>query len=246
MVGSQQFNSAISKSTVTYLFSVGLIGLSYFFINTPYQAMLSDVGFFALSGAVTNWLAIYLIFEKVPLLYGSGVIQERFHEFKRGLQKLIIAEFFTKERVTKALIQALSQNIAWQSLAQTIDYDKIFDALCEGVLESSLGKMLSLVGGKDMLESMRPKVTTKLAQVVDDTLADEDWQKRLIDKLAEKQDNIYAALEDIIKSQIDQLTPHMVKTIIQDMIRLHLGWLVVWGGVFGGLIGLIASITKVI
>jgi uncharacterized membrane protein YheB (UPF0754 family) len=34
----------------------------------------------------------------------------------------------------------------------------------------------------------------------------------------------------------------MIKRIIQDIIRKHLGWLVVWGGVFGGIIGLIASI----
>jgi hypothetical protein len=27
------------------------------------------------------------------------------------------------------------------------------------------------------------------------------------------------------------------------MIREHLGWLVVWGGVFGGIIGFIAAIT---
>ena len=36
----------------------------------------------------------------------------------------------------------------------------------------------------------------------------------------------------------------MVKQIVQDMIRHHLGWLVVWGGVFGGLIGLITSILN--
>ena len=29
------------------------------------------------------------------------------------------------------------------------------------------------------------------------------------------------------------------------MIRKHLGWLVVWGGVFGGLIGFIAAVSKV-
>jgi len=33
----------------------------------------------------------------------------------------------------------------------------------------------------------------------------------------------------------------MVKKIIENMIQKHLGWLVVWGGVFGGLIGLITS-----
>jgi hypothetical protein len=29
------------------------------------------------------------------------------------------------------------------------------------------------------------------------------------------------------------------------MIREHLGWLVVWGGVFGGLIGLLTAIFNV-
>ncbi len=36
----------------------------------------------------------------------------------------------------------------------------------------------------------------------------------------------------------------MVKTIIEDMIRKHLGWLVVWGGVFGGLIGVVANVLQ--
>jgi len=29
--------------------------------------------------------------------------------------------------------------------------------------------------------------------------------------------------------------------MVQDLIAQHLGWLVVWGGVFGGLIGLGSS-----
>ena len=49
-------------------------------------------------------------------------------------------------------------------------------------------------------------------------------------------------IEKIIDDRLNQLTPKMVKDIIQDMIKKHLGWLVVWGGFFGGLIGLIFSI----
>ena len=33
-----------------------------------------------------------------------------------------------------------------------------------------------------------------------------------------------------------------VKEIIQEMIRSHLGWLVVWGGVFGAVIGLVSTL----
>jgi uncharacterized membrane protein YheB (UPF0754 family) len=32
----------------------------------------------------------------------------------------------------------------------------------------------------------------------------------------------------------------MVKEMVERIIKEHLGWLVVWGGVFGGLIGLIS------
>ncbi|MCX9561827.1 DUF445 domain-containing protein, partial [Vibrio cholerae] len=29
--------------------------------------------------------------------------------------------------------------------------------------------------------------------------------------------------------------------IVQKMIKEHLGWLVIWGGVFGGVIGLVSA-----
>jgi len=40
------------------------------------------------------------------------------------------------------------------------------------------------------------------------------------------------------------MTPEMVKDIMQEMIRKHLGWLVVWGAVFGGIIGLFVTIVS--
>ena len=49
-------------------------------------------------------------------------------------------------------------------------------------------------------------------------------------------------VEHIIDNRLNELTPENVKQIVQDMIREHLGWLVVWGGVFGGAIGMIVSL----
>jgi uncharacterized membrane protein YheB (UPF0754 family) len=50
-------------------------------------------------------------------------------------------------------------------------------------------------------------------------------------------------VSDIIEKRLNELTPQLVKEIIQTMIRKHLGWLVVWGGIFGAVIGLIAAIS---
>ena len=52
--------------------------------------------------------------------------------------------------------------------------------------------------------------------------------------------SIVAKVEEIVQKRLDELTPKMVKDIIQEMIRMHLGWLVVWGGVFGGILGFFA------
>ncbi|MCI0500207.1 MAG: DUF445 domain-containing protein, partial [Epsilonproteobacteria bacterium] len=41
---------------------------------------------------------------------------------------------------------------------------------------------------------------------------------------------------------LNELNPKMVKDIVENMMKEHLGWLVVWGGVFGGAIGIISSI----
>jgi predicted alpha/beta superfamily hydrolase len=35
----------------------------------------------------------------------------------------------------------------------------------------------------------------------------------------------------------------MVKELVEEMIRTHLGWLIVWGNLFGGLIGLICQLA---
>ena len=59
----------------------------------------------------------------------------------------------------------------------------------------------------------------------------------LVDSLSEQ-------IGHIIDQRLAELTPQHVKTIVEDMIRQHLGWLVVWGGVFGGLIGFIVALVQ--
>ena len=62
--------------------------------------IITTIGLFAISGGLTNWLAIHMLFEKIPFLYGSGVVQIQFESFKIGLKNLIINEFFSSDKLT--------------------------------------------------------------------------------------------------------------------------------------------------
>ena len=73
------------------------------------------------------------------------------------------------------------------------------------------------------------------------------FQKTLHENISSSSfsDDIYEKVSNIVNKRLDELTPKMVKEIVQKMIKEHLGWLVVWGGVFGGLIGLISTLSGI-
>ena len=223
-------NKSLMTNLIAALISVG--GL----YSPVHSELIFMTGIFALSGGVTNWLAIHMLFEKVPLLYGSGVIPNRFEDFKGGIKKLIVDEFFTHEHIER-FFQSNSGTAA-DGIVGKVDFDRIFEGLTDTIGDSQLGSMLSMVGGKKMLEPLREPVTTKLKDIISE-LADESLSKEsgrdFTSSLIEK-------VEHIIDKRLDELTPENVKHIVQDMIRIHLGWLVVWGGVFGGAIGMIVGL----
>ena len=73
----------MNKSFVTNLIAASITLVGY--LNS--SMLLLSIGLFALSGALTNWIAIHMLFEKIPGFYGSGVVPARFEEFKAGYQK---------------------------------------------------------------------------------------------------------------------------------------------------------------
>ena len=54
----------LNKSFLTNLTAILIIVVGYLFPIEP--DLIKPIGFFALSGAITNWLAIHMLFEKVP------------------------------------------------------------------------------------------------------------------------------------------------------------------------------------
>ncbi len=230
----------MNKSLLTNLLSVAALIIG----AVSDQAWLWTMGLFAFSGAVTNWLAVHMLFEKVPLLYGSGVIPARFEALKQALYQLIMQQFFNQTQLQKAVQQTSSAtpSIDFASVLSKVDLSPAFDALLDTVQKSSLGGMLAMFGGPQMLQPLKQPFTEKLAESLVTIAQSPAVQEELRQQLAS--DNQLAELESkissIVQQRLDELTPEMVKVLMQQLIAEHLGWLVVWGGVFGAALGLVS------
>jgi uncharacterized membrane protein YheB (UPF0754 family) len=254
----------VNKSALTNITALAVI-LAGFLLPEPYGEIVRTMGFFALSGAVTNWLAIHMLFEKVPGLYGSGVVPNHFEDFKYGIRRLIMNQFFTEENMRKFLADTLDSfdqsidDLDIEPALEAIEYDKAFDSFTAMILQSSFGGMLNMFGGPSVLESFREPFKEKIKDFIREQAGREDFRQALVSAVTGSTDasdaagdatNEYIArikvqVEQIVSSRLDELTPKMVKEIVKDMIAKHLGWLVVWGGVFGGAIGLLMGFLPV-
>jgi uncharacterized membrane protein YheB (UPF0754 family) len=228
----------LNKSFMTTLVALLVIVVAYL---TACE-LLKSIGFFALSGAITNWLAIHMLFEKVPFLYGSGVIPERFEEFKASIKTLMMEQFFTVENIEQFIEIEEQQGdkvLNVSPLLEAVDYDKIYEGLVIAIMESSFGSMLQMMGGEEALIPIKEPFTLKMQQTLAQMVASDNFKSALQKSLnAHKlSEDILIKIETIIDKRLNELTPQIVKEMVQAIIREHLGWLVIWGGVFGGLLG---------
>ena len=160
----------MNKSLATNLIALVLIAAGYF--SPWYSRQIMSAGIFAFSGALTNWLAVHMLFEKVPGIYGSGVIPMYFEDLKRGIKELIMEQFFREENIARFLdqnVDALTEGSRITGLLDMVDYNRAYDSVKEMVFSSGFGGMIRMFGGSDALEKYRPTFKETVQQVVADT-----------------------------------------------------------------------------
>ena len=193
---------------------------------------------FALSGALTNQLAVYMLFEKIPFVIGSGVIPKRFEGFKSSIRDIILNNFFRQENFQNFQSEAINSN--WkQTLLSKIDLTKLFDSIVIEISASEEASLLNMFGGAALLEKFREPFQRSAKQRIVGLLDKVD-----ITKIFAKGDDYQIFLQKVTRmldQELKYLTPERVKQIVSEIIKLHLSWLVVWGGLFGFILGLISS-----
>ncbi len=220
----------INKSLVTNLIAAVCV-LGSFSWQGNFATLLRISAIFSLSGALTNWLAVYMLFEKIPFLYGSGIIPNKFELFKKSIEKMILDNFFSE----KNFLDLKNLSSLKQKMKKILDAEKLFDKLVE-TIQQSTGNLLFAFGGNAILENFR----TPFVTAVNKELKEKDITAILFSK--DNYPDFLNSIRFIVQSELEKLTPQKVKEMVANIIREHLGWLVVWGGVFGGLIGLITGL----
>jgi len=229
-----------NKSLLTNLISALVFGTAYFSPEFIGRSALMMASLFALSGALTNWLAVYMLFERIPGLYGSGIIALRFGQFKESIRALIMENFFTEGNFVKVTQGALPHTIQPELIMDKIDFDKIFGGFVTVIKDSSFGGMFKLFGGEKALEPLRKPFKMEFERQASEILSNIDIASVL------RKETDFGTFKSKISAMVDttlnELTPQRVKEIVENMMRTHLGWLVVWGGVFGALIGFVSAV----
>jgi uncharacterized membrane protein YheB (UPF0754 family) len=233
----------MNKSFITNSIAIILIVVGHFMASS----LIFTIGLFAFSGAITNWLAIHMLFEKVPGLYGSGVIPARFEDFKNAIRNMMMEQFFSQQNLDRFMQESGSKEVelVLAPVIEKVDLEPAFDKLIKVIMESSFGGMLGMLGGQEALMPLKEPFMANMKESLIEMTSSEEFDAILKSEMQQPEmtDDIRTRISEIIEQRLNELTPQMVKEIVQEMIKKHLGWLVVWGGVFGGVIGGISTLV---
>ncbi|CAD7975336.1 unnamed protein product [Amoebophrya sp. A25] len=240
----QYLNKGDVSNFVTFLIMLLGIFLNMTIYTTPELRATNYIlafGLFGFAGGFTNWLAIKMLFEKVCGLPGSGVIPARFKEIRTVVKGTIMKAFFDDEFLNSylesrgsGLLKSMDIGGKVAEFVSAPDFESGLKTKLEEISQTPEGMMLQMVkqmfGGS--FDALLPMVRPVLITLAKD-LGDNIDLRRLVSV-----DRVKTEIDLLMTEKLELLTPELVKTLLEEMIRSHLGWLVLWGNIFGGLIGL--------
>lgn len=211
-------------------------------------AYILSFGLFGFSGGITNWLAVHMLFKRIPWVAGSGVIPVRYKSIRATVKDVIMETFFDPQFLEDYLGSKLKEfgsgtdtTAQVKALLDGDDFDKQLDQKLEnlGTLPAFapvLAMGMQPASLKPMIKPFVSDLALDLAPVLKDEMTD---PKVLIDiEVIRGQIGKYMAV------RIQTLTEKKVNRLMEFVIRDHLGWLIVWGNVFGAIIGLISEAAE--
>lgn len=259
----------MNKGIVSNSISASLLGLGLILPRGSLQELVLATGLLSFTGGITNALGVKILFDKIPALPGSGVIPARFREFRSKLKQLFLERFLSEREMRQffarhssdfrlqdyikesegrpGLFASLVEK-RWDKLSSPETLQPIVDGQMEELLNSSVGGILMMVGidtvkpavnqfVSSLLSSLKGKVVELCSKIDSDELELTIDEGKMISEL-------HAKIHLLTEEKLEELDPGSVKQLMEDVVRGHLGWLVVWGNILGALIGAAAFLVS--
>ena len=243
----------LNKGNISNLitFVIMIIGIAGFESNrcSTAWAFVMSFGLFGFAGGFTNWLAIKMLFDQIPFLVGSGVIPRRFKEIRETVKNTIMNTFFDEAYLqayirdrSKGLLESFDLGAKLTAMLDKPEMDTLLLTKLEEAGETPTGAMLKMASGMmGGYAGMVPMIKPMLAGFADEIVP-------LLAKTFDagdlvKIETVRAEIDRLMTEKLKLLTPAIVKRLMEEVIREHLGWLIVWGNVFGGLIGIFSQLA---
>lgn len=205
-------------------------------------------GLFGFAGGFTNWVALQMLFYRIPLVYGSGVIPSRHKKIRETVKNVVLSAFFDEGFLDKYVGQKIVQMATvhdagkrLQAVLQSAAVEQLINAKLDGLFSQSEGDVLRMIGIcreklKPMIRPLLLSLAADLAPGIANKLAGSKgttvvWLKRELDA--------YMTL------RLQELTKYRTTSLLRQIIGRHLGWIVVWGTVFGALVGLLCEAINI-
>jgi uncharacterized membrane protein YheB (UPF0754 family) len=207
-----------------------LIGL---LVSSPqFGELLTNCGIFALVGALTNWLALRFLF--------SNLMLHQVETFKATIKVMIMREFFSLETVEKMVTSRGGELLYdFSHIDECLDYDALFEATIEAILESQIGSMIKLVRQQGRLDSLRPIFKKKMKKIILEYSHSKKFKKSIIESTDSKAiaKMLIVKIGQVIDIHLEELTTDKLKNLINENLSKSQGWLVVLAGFMGGIMG---------
>ena len=109
-------------------------------------------GLFGFAGGVTNWLAVKMLFDKIPGVIGSGVIPKQFKQIRAAIREMVMEMFFDaaflKEYLgprSKELITSINLPQLLKKTMSSPEFDSVFLAKLTEISQKPEGMLLMTI-----------------------------------------------------------------------------------------------------
>lgn len=210
--------------------------------------VIRSIGVFGFFGGIVNWLFIELLFRKIFCLYGSGVIMNYYDDIISGLRSIVLDILFDSSKL-KEFFSGKNKKI--QTMLQL---DQQFEALLKSeatqiVINKKIAELISSPQGY-ILVNMGVNID-QLKNVIKNHVDSfiKDISKTINERLRVPgitDGGLKSEIISILEPRLVRLNPTEVNKIVAVMLRKHLSWLIIWGNLFGGLLGLLSEVVLII